>query len=40
MTAAFKSFHESIDNLKINQMCAHALLSAINYFIHKKSETL
>lgn len=36
----YESYHNSLPHKTINQMCAHALLGAINYFIHKKSETL
>lgn len=36
----YESYHDSLPYETINQMCAHALLGAINYFIHKKSETL
>ncbi|MDO5332898.1 MAG: hypothetical protein Q4F93_02645 [bacterium] len=36
----YESYHDSLPHETINRMCAHALLGAINYFIHKKSETL
>lgn len=37
---SYESYHDSLPHETINRMCAHALLGAINYFIHKKSETL
>lgn len=36
----YEEYHESLPHETINRMCAHALLGAIDYFIHKKSETL
>jgi hypothetical protein len=36
----YESYHDSLPHETINQMCAHALLGAIDYFIHKKSEAL
>lgn len=36
----YESYHDSLPHETINRMCAHALLGAIDYFIHKKSEAL
>lgn len=36
----YESYHDSLPHETINQMCAYALLGAIDYFIHKKSEAL
>lgn len=32
----YESYHDSLPHETINQMCAHALLGAINYFINFK----
>lgn len=33
----YESYHDSLPHETINQMCAHALLGAIDYFIEQKS---
>lgn len=36
----YEEYHDSLPHETINQMCAHALLGAINYFINLKSKAL